>query len=195
MVYSTSRASQEREVSVADIDCFMWAIRQQESGGNYGAYNPGSGAAGAYQFEPGTWQSALWNAGLGGWINQYPTAHNAPPWLQDAAARSLMGNYFNAFRSWFSVAEAWYGGPGAVGHPEWGGGPGYPTVGQYASQVMALYAQCGGTAPPSVAPPFRLDLNGAPEWRYMNEVWGLVSWIYSDGIPADEVRTWNAAWW
>lgn len=119
---------------MADIDCFIASIRIQESGGNYGAYNAGSGAAGAYQFEPGTWRYALSVAGLGSWSST--PANQAPSWVQDAAAKALMGQYFNQFGSWFSVAEAWYGGPGAVGHPDWGGGPGYPNVGQYATQVI-----------------------------------------------------------
>lgn len=139
---------------MADIDCFMAAIRQQESGGNYGSYNRGSGAAGAYQFEPGTWRSAVSGAGLGQYANT--SANNTPPWVQDAAAHWLMAGYFAQFGSWYNVAEAWYGGPGAVGHPSWGGGPGYPNVGQYASSVIAIMNRLcgGGQSPPGpVQPP------------------------------------------
>jgi hypothetical protein len=61
-----------------------------------------------------------------------------------------MSSYYGQFgNSWFNVAEAWYGGPGAVGNPNIGGGPGYPTVGEYATNVIAIYNSLGGT---TVAP-------------------------------------------
>ena len=50
-------------------------IMMRESGGNPAAYNP-SGAAGKWQFMPGTW------AGYGG----YASAAQAPEWVQDARA-------------------------------------------------------------------------------------------------------------
>lgn len=56
-----------------------WArLRQCESGGNY-RINTGNGFYGAYQFHPGTWR------GLG-----FPgLPHQAPPEVQDEAARKL----------------------------------------------------------------------------------------------------------
>jgi predicted nucleic acid-binding Zn-ribbon protein len=51
-----------------------------ESGGNYGAVNPNSGAGGAYQFLPSTYQ------GLGG---KYGSPQNAPKWEQDRLAAKL----------------------------------------------------------------------------------------------------------
>ena len=161
---------------MADIDCFIASIRAQESGGNYAAYNAGSGAAGAYQFEPGTWRYALSLAGLNNWSTT--PANQAPAWVQDAAAKALMGSYFNQFGSWFSVAEAWYGGPGAVGHPDWGGGPGYPNVGQYATQVIDRMNQIcagGGGTPVSAGPPSpgpaQFDLSSITAgWAYAQDV-------------------------
>lgn len=164
---------------MAEIDCFIASIRQQESGGNYGAYNPGSGAAGAYQFEPGTWRYALSLAGLGNWAGT--PANQAPAWVQDNAAKALMGSYYRQFGSWFNVAEAWYGGPGAVGHPDWGGGPGYPNVGQYATEVinrMNEYCQGAGIPPVGTGPPspgpvhFNLDS--------ITNAWGYAQSVYSD---------------
>lgn len=131
---------------MAAIDVFMHAERIQESGDNYRAVNP-SGHYGAYQFGISTWKEALQMAGLV--HSQYWTLppNDAPPAVQDAAARALMGSYYNQFgHSWYNVAEAWYGGPGAVGHPSWGGGPGYPDVGQYASDVIAIYNRLGGAS-------------------------------------------------
>lgn len=127
---------------MADIDCFAFAIRKKESNGNYHAYNSSSTASGAYQFLDSTFHGALRIAGLGGSVYMNKSAWEAPPSIQDAAAYALMNNYYGRFGSWRSVAEAWYGGPGAVGHPEWGGGKGYPTVGQYAASVLGFMSQC-----------------------------------------------------
>lgn len=130
---------------MAALDVFMHAIRIQESGDNYTSVNPGSGASGAYQFTQSTWISALGMAGLAGSVYTRESPYQAPPSVQDAAAAALMGSYYNQFgNSWYNVAEAWYGGPGAVGHPDIGGGPGYPNVGQYASDVIAIYNSLGG---------------------------------------------------
>jgi septal ring factor EnvC (AmiA/AmiB activator) len=51
-----------------------------ESGGNYGAVNPASGAGGAYQMLPSTYQ------GLGG---KYGSPQSAPKWEQDRLAAKL----------------------------------------------------------------------------------------------------------
>lgn len=136
---------------MADIDTFMAAIRQQESGGNYKAVNASSGDSGAYQFSIGTFDQALTLAGLGNSTYYGKAAYLAPASVQDAAAKALMTQYYNQFgQSWYNVAEAWYGGPGAVGNPNEGGGPGYPTVGEYATEVMAIYSGAGGTAAATV---------------------------------------------
>jgi Transglycosylase-like domain len=136
---------------VAEVDTFMAAIRQQESGGNYTAVNASSGDSGAYQFSVGTFDQALTLAGLGNSAYYGKLAADAPASVQDAAAKALMTQYYNQFgHSWFNVAEAWYGGPGAVGNPTEGGGPGYPDVGTYANQVMAIYNGLGGTTGVSV---------------------------------------------
>lgn len=134
------------------LGCFLQAERLQESGGNYQAVNP-SGHYGAYQFGIGTWAEAMQMAGLGGSPYFRTRPDQAPPSIQDEAAAALMSHYYYQFsQSWYNVAEAWYGGPGAVGHPDWGGGPGYPNVGQYAAQVMAKYQACGGAPAPRPVP-------------------------------------------
>lgn len=136
---------------MAAIDTFMAAIRQQESGGDYTAVNADSGDSGAYQFSFSTWQEALGLAGLANTVYDHEAAYLAPASVQDAAAKALMTLYYQQFgNSWYNVAEAWYGGPEAVGNPNLGGGPGYPTVGQYADQVMSIYAGLGGTNTVSV---------------------------------------------
>jgi hypothetical protein len=57
----------------------VWGqLRKCESGGRYDA-NTGNGYFGAYQFHPGTWR----NLGFPG------LPHQAPPEMQDEAARKL----------------------------------------------------------------------------------------------------------
>lgn len=167
---------------MADIDCFMAAIRQQESGGNYGALNRGSGASGAYQFTLGTWRTALGLAGLGGSQWAAGPARDAPPAIQDAAAHALMSSYFNRFgNSWFNVAEAWYGGPGAVGHPNWGGGPGYPNVGQYATQVIHIMNGLQNCAPqPTYQPP---PESIPPNVQPLNDAWDFLGSHFNNTMP------------
>lgn len=156
----------------------MAAIRAQESGGNYSAINSSSGDSGAYQFSFGTWQQALSLAGLANSVYYREAAYLAPPSVQDAAARALMTQYYNQFgQSWYNVAEAWYGGPGAVGHPDIGGGPGYPNVGQYAAQVIARMG--GNVSQPTVNVPTGIPTLIAPMtpqweadlgWHYLNVI-------------------------
>lgn len=175
---------------MADVDTFMAAIRQQESGGNYTAQNADSGDSGAYQFSVGTFDQALTLAGLGNSVYYGKAAKDAPASVQDAAARALMTQYYSQFgQSWTNVAEAWYGGPGAVGHPDEGGGPGYPTVGQYAAQVMAIYNGLGGTTAatipngiPTLSAPMTSQFAGDVGFHYANviePIWAQLS-AYTD---------------
>ena len=67
---------------------FLSCVRDRESGGNYGVYNSGgSGAAGAYQFMPGTWNSIAASSGRGDLVGIDPA--QAAPSDQDAMAQAL----------------------------------------------------------------------------------------------------------
>ena len=74
--------------SNSDPGDFLSCVRQRESGGNYGVYNAGgSGAAGAYQFMPGTWNSIAASAGRSDLVGVDPA--QAAPADQDAMAQTL----------------------------------------------------------------------------------------------------------
>lgn len=74
--------------SNSDPGGFLSCVRNRESGGNYGVYNSGgSGAAGAYQFMPGTWSSIAASVGRGDLVGLDPA--QAAPTDQDAMAQAL----------------------------------------------------------------------------------------------------------
>jgi hypothetical protein len=67
---------------------FLSCVRNRESGGNYGVYNEGgSGASGAYQFLPGTWNAIAEAAGRPDLVGVDPA--QAAPSDQDAMAQAL----------------------------------------------------------------------------------------------------------
>ena len=83
-----SPASRASVSSNSDPGDFLSCVRSRESGGNYGVYNQGgSGAAGAYQFLPGTWNSIAASAGRPDLVGVDPA--QAAPADQDAMAQAL----------------------------------------------------------------------------------------------------------
>jgi soluble lytic murein transglycosylase-like protein len=81
---SSARAGSGGGSNGSVLDC----IRHRESRGNYGVTNRSSGAAGAYQFMPGTWNTTARSAGRSDLVGVNPA--NASPSDQDAMARQLM---------------------------------------------------------------------------------------------------------
>lgn len=63
-------------------------IKHRESRGQYGVVNSSSGAAGAYQFMPGTWNNTARSAGRTDLVGVNPA--NASPADQDAMAHQLL---------------------------------------------------------------------------------------------------------
>jgi hypothetical protein len=118
------------------FEAFMKAISGQESGDDYGAVNSSSGAAGKYQIMPGNF------VGPGGWDKEalgrdirlrYYMRH---PRAQERIARHKLRQYFRQYGA-RGAAQAWYGGPGAVGNDNISGGSGYPSTGGYADSILA----------------------------------------------------------
>lgn len=133
-----------------ELDAFMSAIAGQETGGGAGGYTTpnatGSGAYGRYQIMPGTWRAWATRAGLG---------PNAPmtPENQEMVARRAALDYYRQFGNWRDAAIAWYAGPASPAIGNRGAGHGsqgrYPTIQQYADQVMARMAGASGQGAPS----------------------------------------------
>lgn len=121
--------------SMADVDAFMAALSGQESGGDYGAVNRGSGAQGKYQIMPANWPEWSRRAGI-------PGAPRTPQ-NQEIVARQIIMDYFAQFGNWRDVAVAWYSGPGNVAgkrnstRAQRGG----PSISAYADQVMGRMGQ------------------------------------------------------
>jgi len=108
---------------------FREAVGQIESGGNYTARNPVSGAYGKYQIMPSNWPS---------WASTYLGNANASwsPSNQDTVASGKMTSLYRWLGSWRRVAYWWL-----TGSDRTSGWSSYAT--SYVNKVMAEYS--GGT--------------------------------------------------
>jgi cell wall-associated NlpC family hydrolase len=115
------------------FDQFFAAEAQQESGGNYGAVNSGSGALGKYQIMPGN---------IAGWSQKYmgvtwtPQQFLSDPAKQDALARAVLSDYFDQYGA-RGAASAWYSGNPAL-NMNYGSQNGGPSIGSYVDSVIAI---------------------------------------------------------
>lgn len=115
-----------------DFNSFFQAIAGQESGGNYNAINPNSGALGKYQIMP---------QNVPGWSQQYlgvswtPQQFLEDPSKQDALARAVLGGYYQQYGA-RGAAAAWYSGNPANAN-DYGSQSNGPSIGGYVDQVMA----------------------------------------------------------
>lgn len=121
---------------------FMNAISSQESGNNYGARNPMSGAAGKYQIMPFNIN------GSGGWDREalgYNISMNqfmASPEIQEKIAQFKLEQYYNRYGP-AGAAIAWYAGPGAAQKyvrtgraSSRGEAGGYPSISGYMQSIL-----------------------------------------------------------
>lgn len=113
---------------------FVQAIAGQESGGNYQAVNPDSGAAGKYQIMPSNF------VGLGGWdqetIGRDVNLHyflNHPK-VQERIARGKLRDYFEQYGP-RGAASAWYSGDPNKWRDTSSQGA-YPTIREYVREIM-----------------------------------------------------------
>ena len=108
---------------------FIWAEREQESGGNYSAVNGSSGALGAYQVLPSNLPGWLADSGL---PQMSDSAYLANHRAQDLLAWHILGGYYDKYGP-RGAAAVWYSG-----QPDWHATYGNPPVYQYVNDVIAL---------------------------------------------------------
>ena len=111
---------------------FVDAIAAKESGGNYGAVNKSSGAAGKYQIMPANIPSWSKEA-LGHSVSL--SKFMARPRLQDKVALPKLEYYYNKYGA-AGAAKAWYGGEGSV---KKGGSKSqgvYPSINKYSAAIV-----------------------------------------------------------
>lgn len=105
-----------------NVDAFLEAISGTESGGNYDALNPDTGARGKYQFLPSTYAEYA------------DDPDDWSPEQQELAAHRMAAEYIEKY-GYRNAAIAWQGGEGAIGHEDWSDGN--MTTGEYADATMA----------------------------------------------------------
>jgi Transglycosylase SLT domain len=116
-------------VSAAEQARFIWAIGQQESGGNYGAVNSSSGALGRWQVMPAnlpSWESQC------GMPQAGPGYYLSHPAYQNRLAACKLGRDYRAYGA-RGAAAVWYSG-----QPDWHATYGDPPVYQYVADVIAI---------------------------------------------------------
>ena len=122
----------------ASVDAMLPAIVQQESGGNYSARNPSTGAMGAYQVLPATAKSLAERLGLP-WRPELMTAASADGrQYQDAIGHAAVSEAVEASGGDPAVAAAYY--HGGSDQSKWG-----PKTRRYAQEVTARLGRQGGT--------------------------------------------------
>lgn len=171
--------------SLAD---FLWALRQQESGGNYKVSNS-AGALGAYQILSSNLPEWSQEA-LGKTVTPQEFLNN--PGYQDAVAEKIAGGYFEKYGPQ-GAASAWYSGdPNLVNStkPQ----PGGPSVSSYVSSVIGYMKQApadltlplSGSTAASGGPTTDGGTSGGGDGSTVSQA-GLLS------IPGDIVNFFSAA--
>ena len=91
---------------------FMWAMAQQESGGDYYARNVSSGAFGRYQIMPFNWPA---------WAQKYLGDRRAEqtPWNQEQVAYGKLRDLYRWLGSWKRVAYWWLTGSSEPNEKRW----------------------------------------------------------------------------
>lgn len=156
------------EGSVADIDTFMAAEKQQESGGDY-TVNNSIGASGAYQMLQSTWATYAKEAGFGQYAGGPASA--APPDVQDAVAKHAFTSLYQQYGNWGDVAAAWYSGQPLNPADENNAQSGGPSIKAYSDMILAKMKTMGAAAnDPSMT---TVDQNGQPVTNLDSDLTGL----------------------
>jgi hypothetical protein len=132
-----------REVDARQLDRFTWGLAGQESGWNYYARNPYSGAFGRYQVMPANWN--IWaSTYVGrGWVDPSPVN-------QEKVARGKLSGLYRWLGEWRMVAYWWLTGDTNRDSSHWSAG-----ARRYVGNVMALMNRA-----PKKASPDPVDVAG-----------------------------------
>ena len=145
---------------ISELQRFLWAEGQQESGGNYDAVNAGSGALGRWQVMPANLPSWLKESGL---PNMTPDAYLKDHKAQNRLATVILGGDFKKYGA-AGAAAVWYSGrddPKAT--------YGDPPVYVYVNDVLKLMGSntvgtIGTTGSSSPMPYGTPKVTGADSW-------------------------------
>jgi hypothetical protein len=166
---------------------FMAAVGSVESGGNYTARNPVSGAYGKYQIMPSNWPA---------WARQYLGDANAPqtPRNQDKVAAGKMTSLYRWLGSWRRVAYWWL-----TGSSQTTGWSSYAR--RYVDKVMDRYRSGGAGSTSTPTRTFnerstRIEYHGT--WRLARHGGyggGVVRYASSKGASATFTFTGRSVAW
>jgi hypothetical protein len=151
-----------------ELDAFLWAEGEQESGNNYTVVNANSGALGRWQVMPENLASWLAESGLPDMTaEQY--LHNTG--AQIRLAETILGG---DFKKWGprGAASVWYSG-----QPDWQKTYGDPPVYQYVDDVVSLMSKYPGGG-------FNVPAGGTPPA-------GKGVTVISGSIPAPGKDDWS----
>lgn len=129
-------------MAASSLDAFMWAIGQEESGGNYKAHNPG-GALGKYQIMPAHLQGGNEWAGRVFGHAVSPSEFLNSPAMQEQMARKILGGYYQKYGA-AGAASMWLSGQPDVNKQVSDSNGTTPR--KYVNTVLALMAKAPANA-------------------------------------------------
>ena len=150
LILTTSVSTSVAATAPAGLSRFLYAVGQVESGGDYTARNPTSGAYGKYQIMPSNWPA---------WAEQYLGDRYAPqtPANQEKVAAGKMTSLYRWLGRWSRVAYWWL-----TGSSKTSGWSDYAT--RYVNKVMTLYHQGSGDSTATVSARTLGDRNSAIDY-------------------------------
>lgn len=139
----TGGGSSSKTSGSSSFESFKNAIATKESGGNYRAVNPMSGAMGKYQIMPSNiaGNKTGWDyAALG--FDVSPAQFIGSAWMQEKVANKFLQGYYNKYGP-AGAAVAWYAGPSAAAKYVASGkagtngqAGGHPSVSSYIQDIL-----------------------------------------------------------
>jgi hypothetical protein len=131
LIISLAPATPAAAASPPGLDRFLYALGEVESGGDYTARNPTTGAYGKYQILPSNWPA---------WAKLYLGSSTAPqtPANQETVAHRKVTALYNWLDSWAATAHWWLTGSSDRNPANWS-----DFSRAYVNRVMSLMASAG----------------------------------------------------